>query len=479
VVGQGRPLTVDMSDRTESTDVVVVGGGAAGLVAALAARGAVGADGLAKSPPAAAPRTLVLDASSRLGLKILASGGGRCNVTNERVDERDFETDAPHLLRGVLAGFDVRATRRFFESRGCELYAEPLGKLFPKSDDASDVLRVLVDACAAAGVEIRHPADVVDLARDGEGADGGWIVRVADGSAVRARRVIVAAGGKSLPKTGSRGFGYEIAARLGHEVIPPLPALTPLLFEPTSPLAGLSGVTHPVVFALVPKSTTSERAAGAKFRPLARAAGSCVFTHAGASGPSALDVSGACARALFEKRDVELRADVWSLTRSDGPYAEFVDEPKPPGCSLPFGDAPRPPTFDDFVADARSDAFAGHQQFANALARRVPKALVEKLLKAAEVDGTRPAKTATIQDWRRAHQALTWCDARLVGVDGYGKAEVTCGGVPLASLRRGSLESKHAPGVHFCGEVVDVTGRLGGFNFQWAWASGYAAGRGV
>ena len=242
-------------------------------------------------------------------------------------------------------------------------------------------------------------------------------------------------------------------------------------------LCGLSGVTHPVVFSLVPRGTTLEQAAGARFRPLARAAGSCVFTHVGASGPSALDVSGAAARALLEAKDVELRADVWSLTAREGPYAEFVDEPKPPGCSLRTDEAPRPPTFDAFIADARSDAFAGHQMLANSLSRRGPKSLIEKLIKSVDVDVLRPAKTATLQDWRRVHQALTWCDARLVGVDGYGKAEVTSGGVPLGELKRGTLESKFAPGLYFCGEVVHVTGRLGGFNFQWAWSSGFAAGR--
>jgi predicted Rossmann fold flavoprotein len=466
-----------MSDADRTWDVAIVGAGAAGLLAGLAARGAVGDDGLAREIAADAPSTLLLDASQKIGLKILVSGGGRCNVANAHADDRDFETDAPHLLRGYLAGFDVDAVRAFFETRGVPLYSESLGKLFPQSDSAEDVLGALLRAAVDAGVVIRHPEDVVAIDRDA--ASETFALRTAAGPTYRARRVVVATGGKSLPKTGSRGFGFDFAARLGHRVAPPLPALSPLLFDPASPLAGLSGVTHPVVFSLVPKDVTLEQAAGTKFRPLARSAGSVVFTHAGASGPAALDASGPAARALFEKEDVELRADVWSLTMPDGPYERFVDDAKPPGCSLPPAEAPRPPTFEAFVADARSDAFSGHQNLANALARRVPKSVVDALLKSVEVDGKRPAKTATILDWKRAHQALTWCDVRLVGVDGYGKAEVTCGGVPLGELKRGTLESKIVPGVFFCGEVCDVTGRLGGFNFQWAWSSGFAAGRGA
>ena len=467
-----------MSDaaNTSMADVAILGGGAAGLLAALGARGAVGDDGLSRPVPADAPRVVVFDGSPKIGLKILASGGGRCNVTNEHVDERDFETDAPHLLRGYLAAFDVDAARVFFESRGCPLYAEPLGKLFPASDDAEHVLRTLLTACVDAGIEILHPFEIVAIERAGEGP---FLVRGADGKTASARRIVVATGGKSLPKTGSRGFGFGYATTLGHDVVPPLPALSPLLFDPTSPLSGLSGVTHPVVFSLVPAGITIEQAAGSKLRPTARAAGSCVFTHAGASGPSALDVSGAAGRALFENDPAELRADVWSLTMDDTPYAAFLEDPKPPGCCLLPGDAPRPPTFEAFVADARSHAFAGHQQLGNALAHRIPKSLIEKLLKSVDVDFTRPAKTSTALDWKRVHQALTWCDAKVIGVDGYGKAEVTSGGVPLAELKRGTLESKIAAGVFFCGEVVNVTGRLGGFNFQWAWASGFSAGRGA
>src|SRR5215468_10005868 len=133
-------------------DILVIGAGAAGLMAALAARGALRPDGRGCAAPEAAPRVGIADGSERVGLKILVSGGGRCNVTNEQVSEVDFATDAPHLLRGILRAFGAGAVRTFFESRGCELYAEPLGKLFPVSNRARDVLDVLLAAVAGAGV---------------------------------------------------------------------------------------------------------------------------------------------------------------------------------------------------------------------------------------------------------------------------------------------------------------------------------------
>ena len=190
-------------------DVVVVGAGAAGMMAALAARGAIGGDGTPRTPPADAPRVLVLDGSSRIGLKILVSGGGRCNVTNERVTDADFDADVPHVVRGLLAAFPAACIRTFLEARGVPLYAEPLGKLFPESDRAEDVLRALLDAMNENGVALVAGTAVTGVARANA---GGWIVTLGDGRALTAPRVIVATGGKSLPKTGSTGFGLRARA---------------------------------------------------------------------------------------------------------------------------------------------------------------------------------------------------------------------------------------------------------------------------
>lgn len=469
------PQVPDRLDRR--CDVLVVGAGAAGLFAALAARGAIAPDGgVPAEAPVGAPEVVLLNNEARLGLKILVSGGGRCNVTNARVDERDYLTGAPHVLRGLLRAFPPAAARAFFEARGCPLYAEPLGKLFPESDDARQVLDVLLGAVRRAGATLVAPAEVTDLLPE----DGGrWRATLADGGAWTARRVILATGGKSLPKTGSRGFGLEALARLGHAIEPPLPALVPLLLAPDGPLAGLAGLTVPVVLTLAPRDARPEQVSGARFRPLCRAAGSLLVSHKGATGPAALDVSGACGRALARGEPVKLLADVWSLHRPDGPWGAFLGLPKPPGASLPPDEAPRPPTRDAFLAEAAPLLADRARSIGNALAERVPRSLVQALLRAHDVDPTRPIRQLDARAWERVHLALTQADLRLVGTDGYQKAEVTAGGVLLQELDRTTLESRRHPGLFCCGEVVDVTGRLGGFNFQWAWSSGYAAGRGA
>lgn len=456
-------------------DVLVVGAGAAGLFAGLAARGVLGRDGAVSSPAAGAPSVAILTNEVRLGLKILVSGGGRCNVTNERVTEADYLTSAPGAVKNLLRAFPPASARAFFLGQGVKLYAEPTGKLFPTSDDAHDVLDALLGAARQAGVPIVAPAEVTELARDGDR----WVARTARGEVWRARRAIVATGGKSLPKTGSRGWGLEALARLGHTVAPPVPALTPLRLGSDSPLAGLSGLTVPALLTLAPRDAPLEQVAGARFKPLARAAGSLLVTHQGASGPAALDVSGPCGRALLRGEPVALRGDFLTLLLDEG-WAPFKDLPKAPGSCLPPDLAPRPLTreaFEAWAAGAGSAALDRERSLVNALP--LAKTLTQALCAAADLDATTIVKRLDARGRARLHAALTFADLRLAGTDGYAKAEVTAGGVRLEELDRVTLESKRCPGLSACGEVVDVTGRLGGFNFQWAWTSGWAAGEGA
>ena len=465
------------ASSTPSERVVIVGAGAAGLLAALAARGAVSAKGEPSAPRSASPSVLLLDGSKRIGLKILVSGGGRCNVTNERVTEQDFCTGEPRRVRGALAGFPPDSIRRFLEARGVPLYAEPLGKLFPVTNRADDVLGALLSAVHEAGAEVRAEADVVDVVPGP--ARGGFRVVLQSGEALFADRVVLATGGKSLPRTGSRGFGFDLAVRLGHTVVEPLPALAPLVLGPEGPLAGIAGVTVPALLSLVPSGAPPEQIAGARFRPLARAAGSLLVTHRGASGPAALDVSAACARALREKRSVTLEGDFWTLTRPEGAWAPFLAFAKPPGACLASTDTPRLVRLDEFRAELL--ALAGERTLLNALSLRMPRALAEGLLRvfagAKALDASSTPRTFGAPAWRAIHAAVVHADLRVAGVDGYEKAEATAGGVALDQLDRVTLESRLHPGLFFCGEVCDVVGRLGGFNFQWAWSSGFAAGR--
>jgi predicted Rossmann fold flavoprotein len=451
-------------------DILVIGAGAAGMMAALAARGAVASDGSASAVAATAPRVLLVDGSARVGLKILVSGGGRCNVTNEQVSEADFVTDAPHLLRGTLRAFGVSALRAFFESRGCPLYAEPLGKLFPVSDRARDVLGVLLTALEGAGVELVTSCEIVRVQPD---TQQGFVVTAVDGRVLMARRVILATGGQSLPRTGSRGFGFAAAQELGHSIVPPLPALTPIWLAPGSPLAGLSGITVPAILSLAPAKAPAEQVAGAHWRPLARAAGSLLVTHRGLSGPAALDVSGALARSLAAGDPVVLRGDFWTLGGGDSPWRPYAALAKPPGASLPSESTPRPASHDEFVRGVRA---SGAATLLAAAQTRMPKRLASALLAAGQLDGERRLDEESKEAWQRAWLALAHGELVPDGHEGFAKAEVTSGGVRLAELERVTLESKHHRGLFFCGEVVNVTGRLGGFNFQWAWSSGYAAG---
>ena len=440
-----------MGDRA---DVVVVGAGAAGLVAALAARGALTRDGAVAAPPAGAPRVVLCDGQDPPGRKILVSGGGRCNVTNTVVTADDMVTSTPTLVRNVLRAVGVDWTRALFEGLGVPLVEEPLGKLFPVSGRARDVLEALVGACERAGVVTRFGRAVARVAvRD----DGAWGV-----DDVVAARVVVATGGRSVPATGSTGFGLDLAARVGHDLVPAVPALAPLLGPARGDLAGL---TVPAVLRVVDRADGRERR---------RAAGSLLFTHRGVTGPAALDVSEEVERAAAEGRRVRVLADLWSLADPTGPFAAHLEAPKLPGCCLrtPPPAAEAGEVDRDLQAAATGDP---RSSLGTVLGRRLPRRLVRAVAPDAEVPvGQLPRRAR-----REVAARLAAWDLGITGTAGYAKAEVTAGGVRLDELDRTTLESRSAAGLHLCGEVCDVTGRLGGFNFQWAWSSGALAGWGA
>jgi predicted Rossmann fold flavoprotein len=216
----------------EFWDVAVIGGGAAGLMAAVGA-GRSGAH----------PRVIVLDGAKHLGAKILVAGGGRCNVTHETVDEADFCGSSPKAIAKVLRRFSVADTVSFFADLGVELKREETGKLFPVTDRARSVLDALLAAARSAGVTLRHPWRAASVERNAEG----FVLRAAAGAPpISARRVVLATGGKSLPKSGSDGQGYALARALGHTPTPRiLPALVPLCLPGDHPFTGLAGISFP------------------------------------------------------------------------------------------------------------------------------------------------------------------------------------------------------------------------------------------
>jgi len=405
--------------KDQPTDVIVVGAGAAGLYAAIHA-GRAGA------------KTLALDGARRLGAKILVAGGGRCNVTHHAVDEKAYAGASPNAIRKVLRRHGVAETVAFFEEQGVELKREETGKLFPTTDRSRTVLDALLAAAARAGVEIRFPRRVERIERRG---DDGFVVSGEWGSAF-GRRIVIATGGMALPQSGSDGTGYDFARQFGHTTTEHIkPALVPLILPGGHPLRDLSGIA-------VPASLTVHGGTGRKLKTFTN---SLLFTHFGLSGPCALDISRHWRASLIADRGTSL---VMNLL----------------------------PEFNEQSLDAALLADAGATVLTH-LREHLPERLVRALGEAAELDTT--ARVANLsRDRRRALVRLcTAWQLPIEGDRGFGHAEVTMGGVPLKEIRLETMESRLCPGLHLIGEVLDVDGRIGGFNFQWAWASGYVAGR--
>ena len=404
----------------DSSDILVIGAGAAGLFAAA----------WAGRTAAAAGRPLALtavDSARKLGAKILVAGGGRCNVTHERVAESDYAGSTPPAIRKVLRRFTVENVVAFFEATGVDLKTEDTGKLFPTSDSARTVLDALVREATRAGTRLVHPARVTTLVRDGDG-----FVATSDAGEFAARRVILCTGGKSLPKSGSDGTGLELARSLGHSLTSPIvPALVPLVLPAGHWITALSGLT-------LPAEITLKSGPGKK---LFATTGSTLCTHVGLSGPAILDVS----RHWLVERSADPGVTL-SLNWLPGETQESLDRL--------------------LVEGQRRGALAILRE---RLSDRLARALCEQAAAPPTGDLAREAR-------RRLAALAAATPLAITGDRGFTVAEATAGGVPLAEVRLETMESRICPGLHLAGEVLDVDGRIGGFNFQWAWASGFVAG---
>jgi predicted Rossmann fold flavoprotein len=403
-------------------DVVVVGAGAAGLTAAIfAARAQSGRE------------IVVLDGAAKLGAKILVAGGGRCNVTHDVVDETAYTGSSRNAIRKVLRRFDVPQTVAWFREMGVDLKREETGKLFPTTDSARTVLDALVRTAKAAGVQFEYPRRVERVVR----REGGFVVGGAWGD-IQTAKVILATGGKSLPKSGSDGQGYAMAQALGHTLTPRVfPALVPLVLVDGHFLRDLSGIS--VLVAL------TVRAANGK--ALAQFSGSLLCTHFGLSGPVALDISRYYTDAVLDDADAMLTTNWLPAMDAEALEAYVLAHPK-----------------------------EGIYKF---LHERLPERMARELVEAAGCAVGDTFGGLTREGRRALIATLTALRIPVVGDRGYTYAEVTAGGVPLSELRLETMESRACPGLHLCGEICDVDGRIGGYNFQWAWASGYVAGSSV
>lgn len=405
--------------------MAIVGAGAAGLATAIFA---------ARAEPSA--RIAVLDGAAKPGAKILISGGGRCNVTNAVVADTDFWGGKRTIVRRVLRALPVAETVTFFLELGVPLHEEAGGKLFPDSNQARAVLNGLMSGLGPARL---FPGTRVHSVLRGE---AGFVIETSRGR-VEASTVVLATGGRSLPKTGSDGGGYDIARALGHAIVEPAPALAPLVIDPATPYSihhGLSGIAVDGELSIWIDGSLETRLSGA-----------LLWTHFGVSGPVALNASRHWARARLDKRPVRITLNFYPRESFDEVDARWV-----------AAVAARP------RASTRS-----------VLAADLPDAIALAVLDVMGIPPDQAIASLTRDDRRRLVHALTEWPLPVTGTRGYNYAEVTAGGVDLGEIDPGTMESRFCPGLFLVGEILDVDGRIGGFNFQWAWSSAFVAARGL
>ena len=386
-------------------DVVVIGAGAAGLMCAIEAskRGR---------------RVLVIERSGQIGKKILISGGGRCNFTNLHVTAENFLSANPHFCKSALARYTPSDFIAMVERHGIAYHEKERGQLFCDLS-AKLIVTMLADECRQAGAHIEVNGVVTSVDRAGEV----FIIETGGGT-IHSTSLVIASGGLSIPKMGATNFGYELAKRFRHTIVPTYPALVPFTFsaEDLARYQDLAGIGLPV----------EASSNGQSF------AAPMLFTHRGISGPAILQISS------YWRHGEDLRVNF--LPGMDA--AEWLLERQ------------------------RSRAAA---ELKTVLGERFPKRLAERL---AEIGfDSRPLRQYRAAELRQVARQLQSWGFHPSGTEGYRTAEVTAGGVNTAELSSTTMESKKILGLYIIGEVVDVTGHLGGFNFQWAWASGHAAGQ--
>ncbi len=402
-------------------DIAIIGAGAAGLASAIFA--------------AESNRTLqiaLLDGAKSIGAKILVSGGGRCNVTNQKVTASDYHGNRKIIDR-ILRRFTEDDTQHWFDSLGVPLHLEPTGKLFPLSNKARTILNALIDRCQELSITLLTEHRVQSITYQ----EPTFAIQHEQGI-LQAGKVIMAAGGRSLPKTGSDGLGWNLVHDLGQTVTPTCPALVPLLLDTSFFHAELSGISHEVTLT----TRVNERIVD-------RRTGSLLWTHFGISGPVVLDAS-----------------RFWVLAHEQGHHVQ-----------LHLNSLPQSTHQDIENWLIQTSALPGRQTIQALLAERVPSRMAIQLSKFLNPDIGETPVNILQKDTRNALiHTLTNLPLPVIGSRGWNFAEVTAGGIPLEEINPSSMESKKVPGLYLIGEMLDCDGRIGGFNFQWAWSTGYLAG---
>ncbi len=405
----------------QQADIAIIGAGAAGLAAAIFA-----------AETNSSLRIVLLDGAKTIGAKILISGGGRCNVTNQKVTASDFHGNRKIIDR-ILRRFNELATIQWFDSLGVSLHTEITGKLFPVSNKARSILDALLDRCQQLSMTLLTQHHVQSIIHH----EPGFSIQHSQGI-LQARQVIMATGGRSLPKTGSNGSGWALIQHLGHTITSTSPALVPLVLDASFFHSALSGISHEVILTTRVNNHITDRRTG-----------SLLWTHFGVSGPVVLDASRFWVQATEQSQDVQLLLNCFPQYSHKEIDNWFIQAASLPGRQ----------TVQSLLAERLPTRVATHlSQFLEPGISHTPVNLLQKNVRNTLI------------------HTLTNLPLPVIGSRGWNFAEVTAGGVPLKEINPSTMESKTVPGLYLIGEMLDCDGRIGGFNFQWAWATGYLAG---
>jgi predicted Rossmann fold flavoprotein len=401
--------------------VLVIGGGAAGMTAAVSAR-------------RLGVQVTILEKNPRVGKKILATGNGRCNFTNTNTGIEYYYGSNPRFAHSALSSFTAADAIAFFGKLGIQHKVEDFGKVFPMSDQASSILDVFLYELASLGVNVFCDSCVTNISA---GANG-FVARLKNGKTYRGDRVIIATGGKAMPSSGSDGSGYDLARKLGHTIVPVFPALVQLMLEGAF-FKSIEGVKFVGTAEVIHRN-----------KVVARDRGDILFANYGVSGPPILQISRKAGELLNSGKEAFLNINVMDM---------FSKEELTALIKKRFGTSPEKPV--DF-----------------ALVGLMNKRLIPVVLKEAGIgDQKRPAAAVSADEVERIAAVLTGWRFKIRGTKGWQSAQVTAGGVNTKEIDPGTMESKLVKGLYFAGEVIDIDGRCGGFNLQWAWSSGYIAGQ--
>ena len=398
--------------------IIIIGGGAAGMMAALSAK-KNGGD------------VLILERNDRVGKKLLATGNGRCNYTNENLSIDNYHGNNPRFAQSALSNFDVESTIKFFERIGITPAVEDNGKVFPLSFQSSSMLDVLRYQIEEEGIELITEAHVSEIKKRKK-----FVLTLKDKRSFEADKVIIAAGGMALPSSGSDGNGYSLCKKLGHTVSDIFPGLVQLKLEGTF-FKQIDGVKFPGVAGIYIDN-----------KLLLEDRGDILFTSYGISGPPILQLSRTALKYINMGKDVELRASMIH-TKSCEELFDYL--------GYRFKNMPK-------------------KTLELSLIGLINKRLILPIIKILGLDKNKEVSNLSKDEIRKISEILTSWSFKVIGSQSWGNAQVTAGGVNTDEINNKTMESKIIEGLYIVGELLDIDGDCGGFNLQWAWSSGYIAG---